>query len=592
MPEKLQVALQRLSSNYVFSTIEHTILEKGFEKQNTSSAQQTLPNVSIYYKQQPTTPKWKDFFKPHVDLSEKIIKAKQSASESFVMLIKEGDNLYAVTGGFGFHVVQDFIEDGFGLEVISRLVNPNDRVLLSSRDKSMVGGLAGSSKYFRRTTNIFQGESFGKIFQELRTKIDNKKVAEAFSIDPKLFDKEVQCLAKSSFKIGKSISSEQIFNIIKGCEQLLGQPRTVNLNDIRRLNPKKDAALIEQLDEALIQQLWQRYNTQEDSFDFDVCHDETEKYITANNYAVFRGNGTTNIVDSNHRFDTLSSIDQVFEKLRVLRKPPNDIDRFKKAMQTLVITSFNEDSTECTKGRLLDHLFGDVTYQGQKYFFTKGWFQLSADFTVSLDKSCSEILAQHQTELLSEIWLNGASSENEYLQQYIGQPKTIVLDRVIPENIEVCDVLIWDDESLYLCHVKKGFSNSTRELCSQIAISANRLVRDRSTDYEFARKLYSELKQKIGGEPYFDTIGRQTETIDETSFLELFKKRLVFVFSVIDDAKEQRDIRSVREFGSSIAKFSLQELYKELRGLDVGFRACQISTTPKLPPQSRATTSP
>ena len=85
------------------------------------------------------------------------------------------------------------------------------------------------------------------------------------------------------------------------------------------------------------------------------------------------------------------------------------------------------------------------------------------------------------------------------------------------------------------------------------------------------------MKSKIGGSEYFDKIGKQTESLTEEDFVDLFaSKNIVFVLAVLDTAANQRKITKMEDFNSNIAKFSLQELSKEMRMLDVDFKIAQI----------------
>ena len=125
--------------------------------------------------------------------------------------------------------------------------------------------------------------------------------------------------------------------------------------------------------------------------------------------------------------------------------------------------------------------------------------------------------------------------------------------------------------------MKAGFGNTMRDLCSQIIIAANRIVQDSSTSKNYSQKIYRALKNKIGGSPYFDEAGKQTNKYSEEFFLSLFDKKLVFVLAVLDTATDRiRDIKEIEKFKSTIAKFSLQELTKEMLGIGVELKISQI----------------
>lgn len=167
-------------------------------------------------------------------------------------------------------------------------------------------------------------------------------------------------------------------------------------------------------------------------------------------------------------------------------------------------------------------------------------------------------------------------SEGVFNALHIGDPNTLVTDRVLCDNIELGDILQWTEESLYIIHVKASFGNQMRELCSQAYVAATRLHRDLSSNRSFIEAMYFALQGKIGGEPYFDRVGRQTETTSLETFKSLFEKKIVFVVAVLDVGTTPRDIRNITEFNSNIAKFSLRELFMRMKGIDMALEVVQI----------------
>ena len=59
--------------------------------------------------------------------------------------------------------------------------------------------------------------------------------------------------------------------------------------------------------------------------------------------------------------------------------------------------------------------------------------------------------------------------------QYNGLTNFIVIDTIIVDGIELCDLLYFDSSTIYLIHVKYGFRSQIRELNNQILIAARRL---------------------------------------------------------------------------------------------------------------------
>lgn len=155
-----------------------------------------------------------------------------------------------------------------------------------------------------------------------------------------------------------------------------------------------------------------------------------------------------------------------------------------------------------------------------------------------------------------------------------------MLDKITPENIEPCDILKWDDENLYFYHVKAGFGNTMRDLCSQIFIAASNLQNDVNSSKEYIGKIYDHLLSKRDSKnEYFARVFSQTTNMTKDQFVGLFEsKKMVFVLAVLDTATSERMINDdVSRFDSNIAKFSLQELVKGMRGLGIEFKITQIA---------------
>ena len=164
--------------------------------------------------------------------------------------------------------------------------------------------------------------------------------------------------------------------------------------------------------------------------------------------------------------------------------------------------------------------------------------------------------------MLSACWLPARGSQSNTLFS--------------PEFFEPCDILQWDKETLYLIHVKASFGNMMRDLCSQVLISASRISQAVSRK-DFIEKIYNAMQSKIGAEdPYFEEVGRQSERLTKEEFIALFEKKLVFVLAILDTGEKERRLSNITEFNSNIAKFSLQELTRNMRGLDVELRIAQI----------------
>jgi len=556
------------------------IESKGYTSQELEREEIDGYRLSLFYQKKDFNPKWKDYFHSIAKSDQAILKGKASSSEGFVLLLlnEKNESLYAVTGGSGYFAIQENINSEFGMDIFSRIIRKEDKILKATKEKSVVGSIVGTTKYFRKDFNLFETDSFGKIYQEVKARLDKRILTGKLRFIEDDIKRESVCIAKSSFKINKAISFKQLLKIINGCESILKEEQPISINNVEKLIKNKNISLIQNLDSELLNQLWERFAELEDSYSFDLCHKDFEKYLTASEYVVKKGLSGKNFFND-YKFDELLEIDDLFRKLKESDDNPSDKDEFINLIESLKIYSIDEEGNELTKDLLRAHLLGDVTYNEQKYFYIdKSWYRIKDEFLTELNSSCKSFIAKNFDERLEKKWDFPNEDENKYNQKYIGEENTIVLDKITPENIEPCDILRWDEKNLYFYHVKAGFGNTMRDLCSQIVISANRITHDLNSSKEYIRKIYDTLRSKIGGKPYYDLVGKQTEQYSEEEFLKLFEKDLFFVLAVLDTASARvRNIKNIEQFKSNIAKFSLQELVKEMKGLDINFKIAQIN---------------
>ncbi|MBU0612102.1 TIGR04141 family sporadically distributed protein [Patescibacteria group bacterium] len=582
--EKIQISVYQIAldsdlfqDENKLDTLTQTIESKGYTQQEISDGIDGF-SLKLLYGVKPQNPKWKKFLSQVTTDNQPISEINKSWTESFILLAQNKNNIYAVTGGLGFFIIQDYINQDFGIDVISRLIKKEDKIIKATKEKSVVGGVIGSSKNFRKNYNLFENDSFGKIYQELKANLDKEILQSKFGFNHDDLKKDSFCIAKTSFRINKSITFEQLFEIIKGCEYLIDNVDAIAINNVEKIVKKKNQTLINNLENELFSQLWNRYQQPEDyNIDFDLCHKEFEKYLTASKYIVKKNLSNKNFFDD-FVFEELDNVDLLFSKIKELEDSPDNEQGFRELISSLKIYSYDENDEELTHGWLHHHIHGDVEIDEKRYFFIdKSWYLIKEEFIKELNEGCKHFISEHTNEELTNKWNYPTQKENDYNQTYFEQENTLVIDKVTPENIEPCDILKWDDETLFFYHVKAGFGNTMRDLCSQIIIAANRINGSKLGDKKYLKKIYKQMKDKSSSsDEYYKKVAKQTDSLTEDQFLALFDKHLIFVLAVLDTGTNERSLSEIEKFKSNIAKFSLQELYKEMRSIDVALEIIQI----------------
>ncbi|MEZ5358883.1 MAG: DUF6119 family protein [Candidatus Zixiibacteriota bacterium] len=583
--DKIKINLYRLNNDsFIENTFKNRIKEleallnqKCYNNIELRSIPKSEFDFALFYCNKDYTVFWKEFLKPIIENADSYFFKHSSIIESFVLLIRQKklDSIYAVTGGQGFNAIWDYVEDDFGLEILLRLVERNEKVIKRLAEKNLMGGIFGATKNFRRDHNLDEDEVFGKIYSELKAHIDFRKLSQYCKLPEKDFRKGLSITGKSSLKIEKMLTWDQLLNLVKGCERIYNECVPIQINSVTRIYKRKNESLIDELNEGLIKQLWDRYSHNNEDIDFDICHQEFEQYLTAARYKVIIGSS------KNYQyFDELKNIDELFGYLKTmaLYNNPKNIDEFKEIIQKVKIISLDENDIELTSGKFYTHIFGDVINNDIRYFLIDNkWFRIKDNFLKELDQGCENFISKNSYSGDLEKWPSG-NDEDHYNKLYNGQNNTLVLHRVLNENIEGCDIMKWTNNEIRLFFVKKGFNNSMRDLCAQLLLSAKRITRDINDKKQFLSGIYDSLKSKLNSKDgYLSEIANQTQIYSKDEFLQVFsaRKKTIFILAIYDTT-QNRSINNMKRYRSNIAKFSLSELFKEMKGIDIELQIVQI----------------
>ena len=523
----------------------------------------------LYYRKSPKAkPDWKDFLSEITEESQSILTEIRNNHESFVLFMyeKTSKNLYAICGGYGIFTIQDYILDSFGIDVLSRIVDSkNSKIIAHAKELGVTGGILGITKHFRQNFNFHENNNFGNVYREITTYLD-KDTVKKVGLDIES-NTSALCLAKTSFKVNKSITFNSMINIVKKCNHIIeNEDVKIDVNNIKLIDSKKDKLLIEELDKSLYEFLWKLKTHKNLLDDIDLTHKDFNEFLTAYKFSF-------NKTELTERDTLLADIIKSISKL----KKKEYITRFKNAE----LSSYLEDNTLVTKGKFIDHLILELEIQNKSYFFINGkWFVITDTFINDLNESCHDFINSSYNNRLVKTWAKTVNSkgtlsyiESAYNLSYKGMQNTIILDTLTPNGIEPCDILMYDNENMYLYHVKKGFNGSMRDLCSQVFIAANRIDEDKkSGEFKYLSTLHDSMESSSS---------YQNQMTDKNTFINLFKmKKLVYVLAVMDDSTSTRDIKNIEQFKaikSNVAKFSLKELIEKMRSKGFSFEITQIT---------------
>lgn len=497
---------------------------------------------------------WKKYVDKFLEYPLNIL---DSHSSSLLLLIKpkeQTEDIYAIVfGNLAYFAIQSYIDVNFGLDILSRIIEPDSNVVKSSKGQNVVGSTQGQLSIYRQLHSLSDIEDFGRIFQELNASI-KKEVLEKFGIST---DKNFKnCCAKSSFQIKTAILPETIEKYIKGCEYAKTLPAQL-INSSRKLETRRDKELIEKLKEKIIKQLW--INLEDN---IDLCHREFDKYINAESYKCYYQRITQDI-----GFETC-----LLELKNIFNIQENDFGKF---LQFAKIISCDEAGNTITQDNLLNHIFveyeDDTGQSNQKYFMLNGdIYKLENTFIESLNNKIKNYKKKNifiDTPCLKQWERN--KHETDYNNLFKNDTNTIVIHPYKHKNVELCDFIKYDDENLYLFFVKDGFEGTIRDLSYQIFNTAKIIENDINSNYSFLIGFYKAFKN----------LHSTNIIVTQEDFVNLFKsKSIKYIFSFRDKSNRKLE-KSPELFASNIAKFSLIDLVQKMNMIDNGSLKIQQITS-------------
>ena len=559
-----------------FNFLKTLLRNKGFKEQL------ILPNLSkkyeikVYYKKTTNPIKWKEFIGTIVTQDQDILKSTNSTSESYVIILFNPltKKYFASTGGYAHVTIQEIATNDFGLEILSRIIKADDKALRSSKERNLTGGVQGAIKFFRNDYNLYENESFGNIYNELNASINKDQLIDIFGFAKSDIKLGSLCIAKNSFSLKKSISFIELLTIIEKCENLLTQKAVVEINSIEKIS-KSNIVLLNDLWRNLQNEIFKNYTNLNNFFSVEIANKDFEKYYYANatilHFSVKR---------KKHQIEfdeTIKNIQTILEEIKKIDNSLSDSD-FQKCIENAYIETFDENGVLLTSDTLKNHFCAEIMLQNKSYFLIeKDWYEIGKTFIDKINEQANHFInANKYSGPKMDKWING--SENKYNSSYLKKTNSLVFDRFTPQNIEACDIMKWDNTNVYFYHVKKGFDNSMRDLCSQVLIAGRKVTEDSKNSYIFLKELYDNVTKNNGKKQYSKDAKKSLLTISKKDFIDLVANRnIVFVLAVLDTSTSIRKLESdIQKFDSNIAKFSINELSKNMRNLDIDFKILQL----------------
>lgn len=515
---------------------------------------------------------WKQFFPDFISQYHSF----NIQTFSFILFIHNKSEIFALVGGHGTFAIKRFIDNNFGLDIVARTIRPTSDIVHLADLRGITGNIAGKTEAYREDQKILDIDSFGKVFKKLLFEIGKESLVNDFKLTEADFGrKTVFVKSDNAFTLRIGRDFDQFCDLIHNLIQIKKKAPKISLGTF---SPILDQVQIEKSIKIrlfkIIQQRLQVDVIRRGElffFDYDFCHpDKMLQFYECDLYQVYDRAAKEVIVETDNK-------NEVFELFLDYAKQSIDYTDLRNVMSLIGRSQVEglKEGVPVTKAPLITHLSCEIGYPGGSvYKIDEHWYTVKDQFVAELNEQCKYYFDNFKApDILPEIWVNPKDkehSEDWYNSLYLGYGDFIVLDKVLSQNIELCDLLFETEEEVFCIHVKKGFNGMMRDLTNQVRIAARRLWIDLQTDEKlFVNGVYDSLVKKENwfhcGEP------------SREEFLSLFDKKIVFVIAFTSMTKRDRRVFSdIEYFQSNIAKYSITETMKQMRNQQYEVRILEI----------------
>lgn len=503
---------------------------------------------------------WKEFFPP--TLTEHYNFTVQKVS--LVLFIETEHFIYCIIGGNAYKIIVPFIDHSFGLNTYARLMNEKEDELASIKTRGITGARAGMNEQFRDSYKLIDFIKFGKVPQEIHVKLSKGVSKENFGFLQSNEADRLNIHVGKAFKIKKSVEFNELHKLIQEMSFVMEIPANEYLSSFKEVTSSN---LIEHFFKPeLMKRIFDDYSyigkvkkDTDNRFQFDFCNpNNIQEFYEADEYHLKskteKGGYTT--------FAVVDNRSSIYEATLKIAKQRENVERFdlQVFLQGVRVTCYKDEKVGIGS-MFLFHISTEFPIEGKPIFLVDNkWYSLRESFVEDLIYHTKHILGTYNLKgnILDKPWDKSIKrEEQDYNMLYNEENNYIVLDRIIADGLELCDVLYYTANRIYLIHVKYGFGSKMRELTNQILISAKRLREEMGKeDKTLLKIIHAKAKAK----------NRNVNNLSLEEFVLLFDKSITYVLAYSSHLTVDYEVaKNVERFKSNIARYSLVNCSGEMR---------------------------
>ncbi|QAR31352.1 hypothetical protein EQP59_08370 [Ornithobacterium rhinotracheale] len=496
---------------------------------------------------------------------------------SFVLFIGYKDELYCVISGSGMNVIKKYIHSTFGIEIYRRLAKPEEDLITEIERRSISNNISTKKEVFSYNQNILSTLEYSDVITKMKIKVrDELRLNEfkKYNLNQNLSLLEVG----SYFNLRKKMSFEMLKSLIVDLHTIYKRRTPQRLTLFSKID---DEDLIYDLDKCLINMLVDHVKMEDDKENNNIINNvvelvhpsKLEKFYECNHF-ILRFKKAKHFKDK-----IVKSRDELFsEAIKHIYESLNDVtddDEIKQKIFNLQIRGKlqSKEGKDATFAYFLNHINTEIDFENKKYFrIDNQWYYIENEFLEKMNEDAQKYYNKYKLSCNFMHKWDGSLNEGLYNESYHGIKGFYVLDKVIGDNIELCDILhISESRDVYFIHIKDGFDAKMRDLYNQIVLSAKRLFNDLKSDggNGYLKKVIENYNKK--------NTSNKIKIEDLRKLLSDYTK----INFVMGFRSKQRNklcpIEKIKKSQSNIAKYSIVQVVKEITQLDYNVKLIDLS---------------
>jgi hypothetical protein len=188
------------------------------------------------------------------------------------LFIATSSSLFAVTSGSAaYHIIEDDVDYAFPFDTAKKLIANS---FTASTVREFAGPRTGTTETYRRRHSIVNSESFGKVWKQLRARLDASLLPEdSYLLTIVDANRPPAIDVRSSFVLKKRLDLIQLVSLAQELEELPSAPpeQLRQLSFLDNLYVVRRKPLVEELWRRIVENLRLIAFDRNEAFDLDVC---------------------------------------------------------------------------------------------------------------------------------------------------------------------------------------------------------------------------------------------------------------------------------------------------------------------------------